>query len=185
MFKGFFKDKVKAHDAGLLLFYVIYKGLFEDDEAISANWLLNKLELDTKELVDGYQIEIILGVMYQAMLIVNNNYKQPTNYLIFNGLTEAYLEVLKEKGVIADNIDYNYYLSLWEKRFKEYAEAEKKTTLWGPAYWIGKLFLENIIKKDQDILNLTTNIRIATCAQFLTAKLKGFEGTLKSITVVN
>lgn len=182
MFKRIFKSKkeISPDQLGKYLYQAIQLGLSSRSE-LSIDLLLTRLELAENDLILEYQTEVILALMYQAILAVDNKYNFPVAGYIINGMTKEFLSHTKEMGATDNQL--TSFLSLFEVRTKEYADAEKNKTLDGPAYWIGKSFMENLTGAEQDILDPITPINFAICSEFLTASLVGIDSVLKKIKI--
>lgn len=182
MFKNFFKPKkrLSPDKLGQVLYQAIQMGLSHRSE-LSINSLLDQLEFTENDLISQYEIEVILALMYQVIHAVSNKYEYPAAGYILNGTTKEFLSHSKEMG--ATNKQLEIFISLFEIRSKQYAEAEENKTLYGPAYWIGKTFLENLTGAEQDILDLDTPIKIAVCSDFLTASLVEVDSVLQKYRI--
>ncbi len=182
MLKRFFKPKVSARQLGISLYQAIQFSLSSRSE-LSIQSLIDKLELTEKDLLSEYETEIILALMYQVIFAVDNKYNFPVAGHIVSGMTDEFLAHAKE--MVATNSHLEMFLSKFETRSKEYAEAEKNKTLYGPAFWIGKAFLENLTGVEQDIADLMSPIRFAVCSHFLTASLVGINAVLQKYKIEN
>lgn len=182
MFKKFFKSRkeVNPHQLGNCLYQAIQIGLSSRSE-LSIDSLIDRLELTENDLILEYESEIIMALMYQVILAVDNKYNFPVAGYIFNGMTEEFLSHTKEMGATDSQLEA--FLSLFKIRTEEYAKAEKNKTLYGPAYWAGKAFLENLTGVEQDILDPITPIKFAICSNFLTASLVGINSVLQKYKI--
>jgi len=182
MFERIFKSKkeISPRQLGKFLYQAIQMGLSSRSE-LSIDSLLDRLELTENDLILEYQSEVILALMYQVILAVDSKYNFPIAGYIINGMMEEFLSHTKEMGATGNQLES--FLSLFEVRTREYADAEKNKTLYGPAYWIGKSFLENLTGIEQDILDPIAPIKFAICGDFLTASLVGINSVLQKYKI--
>ena len=174
MFKS--KKRPSPDELGQVLYQAIQKGLSQQNE-ISINYLVDQLELTESDLYTQYELEVIFALMYQVIYAVSNKYEFPTAGNILNGMTNEFSAHSKEMG--ASNKQLELFLSVFEIRCKEYAEAEENKTLGCPSLWIGKTFLENLTGAEQDIFDPDTYMKTAICSDWLTASLVGVDRVLQ------
>ncbi|MCB0749382.1 MAG: hypothetical protein KDC90_18105, partial [Ignavibacteriae bacterium] len=113
-------------------------------ENMSFNALFNSLKAGPEDFVDNYDIEIIIALLFHVILAVESTYEYPLAGDILDGMTSEFAEHLVELG--CNESDIKNALKLYHKRIGEYYEAERNKAGDGPAYWLGKKFLENITR---------------------------------------
>jgi hypothetical protein len=182
LFKKLFKSKKRPSpdELGQSLYQAIQMGLSQQNE-LSINYLIDQLEFTESDLYSQYELEVVIGLMYQVIHAVSNKYEYPTTGHILNGMTEEFLAHSKEMG--ATNKELEIFMSVFEIRSKEYAEAEENKTVGGPAYWLGKTFLENLTGTEQNIHDPDTYMKIAICSDWLTASLVGVDAVLRKCRI--
>ena len=182
-FFGFKKEK-HPDELGHLLYQAIQMGLSYDN--LSVEYLLDQLGLTENDVVEQYQTEIIIALMFQVILVVERKYEYPLAGDVLDGMTKEFLSHTKEMGGTDENL--KYMLALFQQRMKEYYEAESNTTEDGPAYWVGKKFLENLTGKEQNPIQehdryIDMNFNFLIGASYLTSTLVGVDSVLKEYTV--
>lgn len=171
---------------GQLLYQVIQGGLSHENCSVEA--LLRRLELAETDVVGDYQSEIIIALIFPAILAIEKHYDYPLAGDILDGMIKEFLSHAKEMGGTEE--DLKNFMALFHYRIKEYYETVRNSTGEGPFYWIGKKFYENLIGKNQSHVNdhdkdtdIPTKLNFDICANHLTANLAGIDGVLKEYTV--
>jgi len=183
MFKNIFKTKKKVSTDGLgpVLYQVIQMGLSSQSELSINSLLFDRLELTEDDLILQYEMEVIFGLMYQVVHAVSHKYESPASAQILTSMTNEFIPHSKEIGATDEQLED--FIKLFKHRTVEYIEAKTNKDLYGPAFWVGKAFLENITGDKQDIADPDTFIKIAMCSDFLTATLVGIDSVLKKYKV--
>lgn len=173
------KKEIQPDELGQLLYQVIQMGL--SDDRLSVESLLDQLSLTENDVVKQYQAEIIIALMYQAIVAVVRRYEYPLAGDVLDGMTKEFFSHYKEM----DGTDEDSLLALFQQRVKEYYEAESNTAGHGPAYWLGKKFYEDLTMKDhnsfRDYIAMNNNYLIG--ANYLNGILAGVDSVLDEYTI--
>jgi hypothetical protein len=91
MFKNIFisKKEKSPEKLGQLLYQVIQMGLSHDK--LSAQALLESLSLTEDDVIESYQTEVIIALMFQVILVVEKEYDYPIAGDILGGMTKEFL----------------------------------------------------------------------------------------------
>lgn len=180
------KKEKTSDEIGSIIYQVIQMGLSHPD--LSVESLIKKLKLSKSDLVEQYESEAMIALMFQAILVVESQYDYPSAGNILDGMTKEFVKHLKEMEATEENV--KYFLMLFHTRIKEYYEAERNKTGDGPFYWAGKKFFENLTGKNQNHINdsdryanIMTKFNFLICANYLTAVLVGLKPMLEEFTI--
>jgi hypothetical protein len=162
------KKTIRPHQLGQVLYQAMQTDV-ASRSALSLSALLDRLKFTEEDLIVGYQTEIIVSLMYQALCAVEHTYDLSVARAIVHGITEALFSHAKTMGATPDELAA--LVSLFACRSQEYAHAEQNKIVYDHAYWRGKLLFEKMTGGKKETHDPTTPIKVAICSAFLTASL--------------
>lgn len=162
------KKTIRPHQLGQVLYQAMQTDV-ASRSALSLSALLDRLKCTEEDLIVGYQTEIIVSLMYQALCAVEHTYDLSVARAIVHGITEALFSHAKTMGATPDEVAA--LVSLFACRSQEYAHAEQNKIVYDHAYWRGKLLFEKMTGGKKETHDPTTPIKVAICSAFLTASL--------------
>lgn len=144
----FFKKHINAGELGTILYEEIRKGM-ESREDLSVDLFLRSLDHDVSQVSDQYAGEIVVGLMFGAVMAIERSASPKIAEEIIGGMRSEFLRHLEEQGANAEQrLEWEGVL---DDRFSGYRQTLENYSGFEPPWKLGRLFYWNLVGTEEYI----------------------------------
>ena len=151
-----FKKHILPADLGARLYEELRKGM-ESDNDLSLEGFLSSLDTDIKSINDQYAGEIMVGVMFGAVMAIERSASERVAGEIIAGMKLEFFRHLEEQG--ANPIQRAEWETILADRFLGYRQCLVDYSGFEPPWKLGRQFYWNLIGAEEHVAIL---IKIST-----------------------
>jgi len=151
-----FRRHTTPEDLGARLYEALRSGL-ESKGDLSSDRLLESIDLSPETLDENYRGEVIVGLMFAAVLAVERSATPRLVHQITAGMKAEFLSHLEEQG--ASPLQRAEWENVLAARFLDYRKSLEEYTGFEPPWKLGRAFYWNILGEEA---YMAMAIKIAT-----------------------
>ncbi|HCV43408.1 MAG TPA: hypothetical protein DGH68_07975 [Bacteroidetes bacterium] len=151
-----FRKQIRPTELGALVYESLRKGMESADE-LSMDQFLRGLDKDAGEISEQYAGEIMVGLMFGAVLAVERSASARVAELIISGMKIEFFRHLEEQG--ANPIQRAEWEIILADRFLSYRQCLENYSGFEPPWKLGRQFYWNLIGTEEHVAML---IKIST-----------------------
>ncbi len=169
-----FRKSISPAALGTVIYDFVHRAFL--DGPMSHESLAEELNEDPADLPDGYEGEVLMALLYSAMVAVEATCEESTGGPILESMVKVYVSQGEEGGLGRSQVEQ--LKEQLRRRVHEYAACLRNHTGSGPAWHLGKAFYCNVVGEKRE-----SAVGVTTAARYFFASVDGVKGVLRQFKV--